>query len=139
MQDLPFSRFVSVSTEAKGAAPGLKSVNLDLCSGQILGLAGVSGNGQAGIADLVSGLALPKSGEILVHGKPMPDWSPRAAITSGIARGFLKTGTRPGTIANFSLTENALLERYFGNGFFQKGLAKLEGCGSFRYRYHCKV
>lgn len=113
-------RFMTVSTLAKGAAPGLKSVNLDLCSGQILGLAGVSGNGQAAIGDLVSGLALPKSGEILVHGKPVPRWSPRAAISSGIAR-IPEDRHKTGTIADFSLTENAVLERYFDTGFSKKG------------------
>ena len=39
-----------------GNAPGLKAVTLELRAGQITGLAGVSGNGQAALADLIGGL-----------------------------------------------------------------------------------
>ena len=113
-------RFVSVTTPNKGAAPGLKSVNLDLPSGQIVGLAGVSGNGQAAIADLVSGLAIPISGEIIVLGNKVPNWSPRMAIRCGIAR-IPEDRHKTGTIADFNLTENAVLEGYFRDGFSRRG------------------
>ena len=113
-------RFVGVVTPNKGATPGLKSVSLDLCSGQILGLAGVSGNGQAAIADLVSGLAIPASGDVIVLGNKVPGWSPRMAIGSGIAR-IPEDRHKTGTISDFSLTENAVLERYFRDGFSKRG------------------
>ncbi len=113
-------RFVFVTTPDKGAAPGLRTINLDLCSGQILGLAGVSGNGQAAIADLVSGLGVPASGDILVHGKPVLQWSPRSAIGSGIAR-IPEDRHKTGTIADFNLTENAVLEGYFRPDFSRRG------------------
>ena len=85
-----------------------------------LGLAGVSGNGQAAIADLVSGLGVPSSGDILVHGKPVPHWSPRSAIGSGIAR-IPEDRHKTGTIADFNLTENAVLEGYFRPDFSKRG------------------
>ncbi len=113
-------RFNAVTTPDKGTAPGLKSITLDLCSGQIVGLAGVSGNGQAAIADLVSGLAAPASGEIAVLGNKVPQWSPRAAIGSGIAR-IPEDRHKTGTIADFTLTENAVLEGYFREGFSKRG------------------
>ncbi len=113
-------RFQSVRTPDKGSSPGLKSVTLDLCSGQIVGLAGVSGNGQAAIADLVSGLAVPASGEIVVLGHKVPHWSPRTAIGSGIAR-IPEDRHKTGTIADFNLTENAVLEGYFRDDFSRRG------------------
>ncbi len=104
-------RLRDVVTRDAGAAPGLKSVGLDLRAGQIVGLAGVSGNGQAALADLISGLRRPYSGTFQVAGQAVPRWSPQAAIGAGIAR-IPEDRHKTGTIADFSLTENAVLERY---------------------------
>ncbi|WP_298496412.1 ABC transporter ATP-binding protein [uncultured Maritimibacter sp.] len=92
-------------------APGLNGVTLDLCAGQITGLAGVSGNGQGALSDLISGLISPTSGEMTVTGQPVQTWSPRTAIGRGIAR-IPEDRHKTGTIADFDLTENAILETY---------------------------
>ncbi|QCO57967.1 ABC transporter ATP-binding protein (plasmid) [Pseudorhodobacter turbinis] len=98
-----------VFTPTIGAAPGLNSINLALRAGQITGLAGVSGNGQAALSDLISGLITPQSGSL--DGAGGMRWSPRAAIAAGIAR-IPEDRHKTGTIADFSLTENAILETY---------------------------
>ncbi len=104
-------RLAGVSTPDRGATPGLKAVDLVLHAGQITGLAGVSGNGQAALADLVGGLARPSAGRIEVADKTPAEWSPRAAIAAGIGR-IPEERHRTGTIADFTLTENAVLEGY---------------------------
>lgn len=100
-----------VSTPDQGAAPGLKALNLELCAGQITGLAGVSGNGQAALSDLLSGLSSPTQGEMLLGGDALDRWTPRDAVASGIAR-IPEDRHKTGTIADFDLTENAILETY---------------------------
>jgi len=100
-----------VSTTDAGARPGLKHVSLDLRAGQITGLAGVSGNGQAALADLLSGLIVPASGRLILSDEAPADWSPRAALAAGIGR-IPEDRHRTGTIADFTLTENAILETY---------------------------
>ncbi|UWR67678.1 ABC transporter ATP-binding protein [Phaeobacter inhibens] len=100
-----------VTTPSAGASPGLQHVSLDLAAGQITGLAGVSGNGQAALSDLVSGLITPQSGSLTLNGTNPTDWSPRQAITAGIAR-IPEDRHKTGTIADFDLTENAILETY---------------------------
>ena len=90
---------------------GLRDVSLSLRAGQITGLAGVSGNGQGALADLVSGLAAPQRGRIEVAGRPVRDWSPRAAVAAGIGR-IPEDRHRTGTIADFTLSENVILETY---------------------------
>ncbi|RBP95517.1 nucleoside ABC transporter ATP-binding protein [Rhodobacter sp. 140A] len=100
-----------VSTPDAGARPGLKHVSLDLRAGQITGLAGVSGNGQAALADLLSGLIVPASGRLILSDEAPADWSPRAALAAGIGR-IPEDRHRTGTIADFTLTENAILETY---------------------------
>ncbi|EPX87093.1 ABC transporter ATP-binding protein [Salipiger mucosus] len=100
-----------VETEAQGNATGLRGVNLALRAGQITGLAGVSGNGQGALADLLSGLAAPSAGRMTLGGAEVADWSPRAAVAAGIGR-IPEDRHRTGTIADFTLTENAVLESY---------------------------
>ncbi|SNR77261.1 ABC transporter ATP-binding protein [Puniceibacterium sediminis] len=100
-----------VATEPQGQRPGLHDVSLSLRAGQITGLAGVSGNGQGALADLLSGLALPTEGSLEIVGERVTGWSPRAAIAAGIGR-IPEDRHRTGTIADFTLTENAILETY---------------------------
>lgn len=110
----------SVSTPDHGAAPGLKSVTLDLRGGQIVGLAGVSGNGQAALADLIAGLATPATGQVELGGLDTPDWSVATALDAGIAR-IPEDRHKTGTIADFNLAENAILETYLQSPFSTKG------------------
>jgi ABC-type uncharacterized transport system ATPase subunit len=104
-------RLAAVTTPDRGAVPGLKAVTLELRAGQITGLAGVSGNGQAALAEIVAGLALPLSGAITLRGHPVGHWSPGVALARGIAR-IPEDRHHQGSIADFDLTENAVLEAY---------------------------
>ncbi|GIT89593.1 sugar ABC transporter ATP-binding protein [Jannaschia pagri] len=113
---------VGVSTD------GLRNVTLTLPAGQITGLAGVSGNGQGALADLLAGLTAPTAGEMRVDGQVPTDWSPRAAIAAGIAR-IPEDRHGTGTIGDLSLTENSMLERYAEApmshaGWFDHGAAR---------------
>ncbi|MCG3268305.1 ABC transporter ATP-binding protein [Yoonia sp. I 8.24] len=100
-----------LSTPSIGTAPGLRHANLALRAGQITGLAGVSGNGQAALSDLISGLVTPQSGQFEIAGNTVATWSPRNAIGQGIAR-IPEDRHKTGTIADFDLTENTILETY---------------------------
>jgi ABC-type uncharacterized transport system ATPase subunit len=104
-------RLDKVSTPDKGAVPGLKSLTLELRAGQITGLAGVSGNGQAALAEIIAGLALPATGTLSLRGDDVGQWSPSAALAKGIAR-IPEDRHHQGSIADFDLTENAVLETY---------------------------
>ena len=113
-------RLQAVSTPDRGSAPGLKSVSLDIRGGQIIGLAGVSGNGQTALADLVGGLIGPASGSVTLEGAAPGEWSPRAALAAGIAR-IPEDRHKTGTIADFDLAENAILETYSEPPFSRRG------------------
>lgn len=101
-------------------APGLKQVSLCLRGGQITGLAGVSGNGQAALADLIGGALAPLAGVMECDGRPVGTWSPRAALAAGVGR-IPEDRHRTGTVADFSLAENVALETY-GSRFSRGGL-----------------
>lgn len=104
-------RLDGVTTRGKGTATGLNRVSLDLRAGQIIGLAGVSGNGQAAMADLISGLIRPDQGRIEIAGRQPANWTPREALAQRIAR-IPEDRHKTGTVSDFSLTENAVLEAY---------------------------
>ncbi|MEP5730415.1 MAG: ABC transporter ATP-binding protein [Sulfitobacter sp.] len=110
----------NVSTDDVGSAPGLKSVSLALQAGQIVGLAGVSGNGQAAIADVVGGLLNPSDGDVILGEETVQIWTPRVAVQSGIAR-IPEDRHKTGTIADFDLVENAVLECYNTSAFSRGG------------------
>ena len=93
------------------SAPGLRTVDFELRAGQITGLAGVSGNGQAALADLIGGVLRPSAGVLEVDGVAPAKWSPRSAIAAGVGR-IPEDRHKTGTVADFSLYENAALETY---------------------------
>jgi simple sugar transport system ATP-binding protein len=122
----------AVTTEPQGNAPGLRDVTLELRAGQITGLAGVSGNGQAALADLIGGLISPSFGRILIAPSP-GRWTPREALKAGIGR-IPEDRHRTGTIADMSLAENAILEGYADQPFSRRGWMDWQAAAAFAER-----
>ncbi|WGH77226.1 ABC transporter ATP-binding protein [Jannaschia ovalis] len=116
----PVVELEAVDTAPRGGAPGLRGVDMVVRRGQIVGLAGVSGNGQAALADLLGGLVEPRAGTFRLKGAPPVDWSPRTATGAGIAR-IPEDRHRTGTVADMDLTENVMLERYARAPFSRGG------------------
>ena len=110
-----------VSTARRANATPLDNITLSLHSGEITGLAGVSGNGQAALAGLLSGTEVPISGGFSVQGQPVGrDWSPAGALVRGIAR-IPEDRHAVGTIGDMSVTENVIAERYRTERFSRAG------------------
>ena len=89
----------------------LKGISLNVRSGEILGIAGVSGNGQQILSDAIAGLKHVSDGKIFLEGKDITGLSPRAIAQMGlnyIPPDRLKVGLIP----NLSAVENAILRCY---------------------------
>ncbi|MDP3897191.1 MAG: ABC transporter ATP-binding protein [Mesorhizobium sp.] len=110
-----------ISTRRHATGTPLDRVTLALHSGEITGLAGVSGNGQAALAGLLSGTEQPVSGTMTVQGQGVRKWSPAAALAAGIAR-IPEDRHAVGTIGDMSVTENVISERYATARFSRRGL-----------------
>jgi simple sugar transport system ATP-binding protein len=83
-------------------------VSLDVRSGEIVGIAGVSGNGQRELAEAIAGLREPTSGSIVVDGVEVAGRNPAAVRAAGV--GFVpEERMRDGVVADFSVAENLLL------------------------------
>jgi len=89
----------------------LRGLSLEVRSGEILGVCGVDGNGQAELVSSLAGLARVDSGRIIVGGKDVTASSPRARLDAGL--GFIPEDRhRYGLVLDFSLAENFALHDY---------------------------
>lgn len=90
--------------------PALRGVSLDVHSGEILGIAGVAGNGQSELAECITGLR-GCSGQITISGRDLANAPPIVAIKAGVAH-VPEDRTRVGTAPNLSITENTIMKNY---------------------------
>jgi simple sugar transport system ATP-binding protein len=91
--------------------PALKEVDLDLYPGEIVGLAGVAGNGQRELSEVLTGLRPITAGEIRVDGAPVASQSAAAFAKLGIAH-IPEDRLKSGLAASLSVTDNAVLREY---------------------------
>lgn len=112
--------FDNVSLHA-GGRQALSGVNLKLRSGEIVGLAGVSGNGQSGIAALISGLAVPSSGTLRLYGEAVTKASPRDLVEAGVAR-MPEDRQHDGVVGTMSVADNIAIEEVRSPAFSKMGL-----------------
>ncbi len=91
--------------------PALRGVSLDIYSGEILGIAGVAGNGQRELAEVVTGLRDATAGQVLVRGKTMTNQSPSRFIEAGVSH---IPGDRLGVglAGNLPVSDNLIMKAY---------------------------
>ena len=96
-------------------------VNLDVQSGEIVGIAGVQGNGQTELTELLLGLREPSRGDIILDGDSIVKHSVRKRVDEGL--GFIpEDRMRDGMVQPFSVAENLILNQYRSERF-SKGLS----------------
>jgi len=93
-----------------GVTGALHDVSLALRAGEIVAVAGVSGNGQAALADVLCGLRAPDAGSVALEGITMRA-EPRAWIGAGVAR-VPEDRHAVGVIGDLPVWENAIAEHY---------------------------
>lgn len=87
----------------------VKGISLDVHAGEIVGLAGVSGNGQRELAQALAGLRPARQGRILLDGRDVTHASPGDRITAGQSY-IPEERMRDGAIKDFSVADNYILE-----------------------------
>jgi general nucleoside transport system ATP-binding protein len=92
------------------SAPRLHGVSLQVKAGEVLGIAGVDGNGQRELAEVVTGL-LPFTGRVLLHGQAFTALDPGAARALGVAH-IPEDRLRRGLVPDLSVEENVALGRH---------------------------
>jgi general nucleoside transport system ATP-binding protein len=100
-----------VSAAADRGGDALRNVSLRVRAGEIVGIAGVAGNGQRELAETIAGMRAPSAGSVQVAGRKLRAGDPRSAIAAGVAHvpeDRLGTGLAP----SLSITRNAVLKTY---------------------------
>ncbi len=91
------------------AGDALRGVSLSVHAGEIVGLAGVSGNGQRELAEALAGLRPVRQGEVRLNGQVVTQASPKARMAAGQAY-IPEERMRQGAIKEFSVADNLILE-----------------------------
>jgi ABC-type uncharacterized transport system ATPase subunit len=104
--------------------PRLKGISLSVFSGEILGIAGVEGNGQTELVEVITGLRKPTSGVVKLLEKDITNLSPREILGLGVAH-IPEDRLKRGLISKFTLGENLILGSHFSSPY--AGRVWLEG------------
>ncbi len=91
--------------------PALKGVTLEVHEREILGIAGVAGNGQRELAEVVTGMRRCTDGKVLVRGEDLTNKGPLAFIKAGVGH-IPEDRTAEGAIGGLSLMDNLILKSY---------------------------
>ena len=100
---------------------GLKDFSIDVRAGEIVGIAGVEGNGQSELIEAITGLRKSESGTINFKNKDITRESIRNRINSGIAH-IPEDRHKRGLVLDYTIEENMVLEVYDKKPFSNKGL-----------------
>jgi len=103
------SLFCLKDVSAGDGRDALHDIDLDLKSGEILGIAGVSGNGQTTLARVISGLETLTSGIATLENRPLGHASARTMIDNGLAR-IPEDRHHDGIVGAMNVTENLAIE-----------------------------
>ena len=86
----------------------LNGISFEVRGGEILGIAGVEGNGQTELIEILAGLCKATSGKVLLEGKPIDSLDPHKRKQRGIAH-IPEDRHRRGLLLNFDLASNSIL------------------------------
>jgi general nucleoside transport system ATP-binding protein len=120
------------TVQGGGARPLLHALDLDVRAGEVVAVAGVSGNGQATLAELLCGERALDAGTLHIAGKALRA-RPRDFIDAGIAR-VPEDRHAVGLVGDLALWENAVLDRHNSREFARAGWLKRGAAMDFARR-----
>ena len=108
----------SVNATDDRGVHALKDFSLQVRAGEIVGVAGVDGNGQRELAECISGLRKPTSGTITIKGKPVT-----GVISDPSFMGFIPEDRhKTGLVLDFSVAENLVIKEYMNAPYTKNGI-----------------
>lgn len=119
----PVLQLQGLSVKDESARNSLHSIDLTVHAHEVVGIAGVSGNGQSALAHVVSGLAVPDAGAMLVDGSKIARYDPRNMLAVGVGR-VPEDRHYHGMIGAMSVAENLIIERLGHNDVQKNGFLR---------------
>lgn len=105
-------------------------LSLELRTGEILGLAGIDGNGQSELIEALNGLRKVESGKIVINGKDITNKSPKEIFDNKVAI-IPEDRQKRGLVLDFTMAENMVLENYNKKPFSKNGVLSYENIEKF--------
>ncbi len=102
---------IDVHAENDKGLPALRGISFDIRSGEILGVAGVAGNGQTELAQVITGMRNLTSGCIELNGEKICNQGAIKAIKKGLSY-VPEDRTHVGSAPNLSVTDNVIMKNY---------------------------
>ena len=118
-----------ISCGSDRGTPGLRGISLELCSGEVLGVAGVSGNGQRELAESITGLRKVTGGRVILEGEDVTNFAP-GDITDRMLSYIPEERMRDGMIKNFTIAENMILREHQKQPYSRSGFLNLRDISS---------
>ncbi|QGQ46796.1 ABC transporter ATP-binding protein [Metabacillus sediminilitoris] len=101
--------------------PMVNSLNLSVRAGEIVGIAGVDGNGQTELIEAITGLRKVDSGSIKLNNKNITNMHPRRITESGVGH-IPQDRHKHGLVLDFPIGENMVLQTYYQQPFSKSGV-----------------
>lgn len=149
LADMMVGRSVSFKTEKKPATPGetvlsikdlvvkesrgleaVKSLSLDVHRGEVVGIAGIDGNGQTELIQALTGLRKVESGTVTLNGKDITGHKPRQVTEAGVGH-VPEDRHKYGLVLQLSLAENIALQTYYKPPLSKSGILNYNKIDSY--------
>lgn len=114
-------KVVNLNVQDQNQLHSVRNVSLELRAGEVLGIAGVQGNGQSELVEALTGLRRYNSGEVWIDGKRMPQEKPRTLVEQGMGH-IPEDRQKHGLILQYPLTSNFVLCSYYREPFSKHGI-----------------
>lgn len=99
----------------------LKGLNLEVHAGEILGLAGIDGNGQSQLVEILTGLGKATEGSVKMGGEDVVNRTPRYIFDRGISS-IPEDRQKHGLVLDFSVSENLILQNFGQEPYSRHGI-----------------
>ncbi|XJZ28559.1 ABC transporter ATP-binding protein [Bacillota bacterium Lsc_1132] len=99
----------------------VKGLDLSVRAGEIVGIAGVDGNGQSELIEAITGLRKSESGSIKLNGKELIHSTPRKITETGVGH-IPQDRHKHGLVLNYPIAENMVLQTYYQKPFSKSGI-----------------
>ncbi|MFV8829072.1 ABC transporter ATP-binding protein [Alkalihalobacterium sp. APHAB7] len=99
----------------------VNELNLEVKAGEILGIAGVDGNGQSELIEAITGLKKPTSGKLTLNGQDITNLPPRKVTESGVGH-IPQDRHKHGLVLDFTIGENIVLQTYYQQPYSKSGV-----------------
>jgi simple sugar transport system ATP-binding protein len=102
----------NLTVEDERGVEVVRNLGLDVRAGEILGIAGVQGNGQTELVESLTGLRKRKSGKVVLNGREIPEMRPRLNVEAGQAH-IPEDRHKHGLVLGFDIADNEVLCTYY--------------------------